>query len=225
MIAEMHVSMKNVQKFGGFAALYLAASYLVGIILFLVVLDYASITDPAQKVALIVEKQGMIYLTNLLMYVFFGFFLVLMTLAVRDRLKSAAPTLVRRATVVGLIWACALVASGIVSNAGIAPVVELYSKNPAQAAATWMSFETVANGLGGANGEILGGLFTLLVSLAGLRSSGFPKGLNYLGLLVGAIGILSTIPALNILTGLFGLTQIAWFVWLGLVFLSRKTAA
>jgi hypothetical protein len=41
--------MKNLRKMGGVAALYLAAAYLVGIVLFLVVLDYPSITDPAHK--------------------------------------------------------------------------------------------------------------------------------------------------------------------------------
>jgi hypothetical protein len=34
---------KNVQKLGGFAALYLAAAYAIGITLFLVVLDYPAI--------------------------------------------------------------------------------------------------------------------------------------------------------------------------------------
>jgi hypothetical protein len=41
--------MKTLQKFGGFASLYLAAAYLIGIGLFVVVLDYPSITDPAQR--------------------------------------------------------------------------------------------------------------------------------------------------------------------------------
>ena len=59
--------MKALNKFGGFAAFYLAAAYLIGISLFLVVLDYPSITDPAQKVALLVEKQMVIFGTNLLM--------------------------------------------------------------------------------------------------------------------------------------------------------------
>ena len=47
------INRKTLQKFGGFAALYLAVAYLIGIVLFLVVLDYPSITDPAQKVALL----------------------------------------------------------------------------------------------------------------------------------------------------------------------------
>ena len=43
--------MNNLQKMGGFAALYLAVAYLLGIGLFLIVLDYPNIVDPAQRVA------------------------------------------------------------------------------------------------------------------------------------------------------------------------------
>jgi hypothetical protein len=212
-------NMKTLQKFGGFAALYLAAAYLVGIVLFLVVLDYPSMIDPAQKVALLVEKQMVIFSTNLLMYVFFGVFLIVLSLALYDRLKSGAPAIMQVATAIGIIWAGSLIASGMVSNAGIAPVVALYAKNPAQAALTWQGIESVASGLSNGNGEILGGLLTLLVSIATLRAGGLPKGLNILGLLVGAVGIISIFPGLTDLTGLFGLSQIVWFVWLGIVLL------
>jgi hypothetical protein len=217
--------MKALHKWGGFAALYLAAAYLVGIVLFLFVLDYPSIVEPAQKVALLVDKQMVIYITNLLMYVIFGVFLVVLTLALDERLNASAPAIIRTATAIGLIWACVLIASGMVSNAGIAPVVALYDKDPAQAALTWSTIESVANGLGGANGEILGGLLTLLISWAALRAGGLPKGLNYLGVLVGAVGLISTIPGLNDLAGLFGMSQIVWFVWLGIVMLRRNPSA
>ncbi len=211
--------MKTLQKFGGFAALYLAAAYLIGIAVFLVVLDYANITDPAQKVALLLEKRMVIFSTNLLMYVFFGVFLVGLSLALYDRLKSYAPAVMQVATAIGIIWAGSLIASGMVSNAGIDPVVALYATDPAQAAISWQGIETVASGLGNGNGEILGGLWTLLISLAGLRSAGLPKALNILGLLVGTVGILSLIPGLTDLTGVFGLSQMVWFVWLGVVLL------
>jgi hypothetical protein len=211
--------MKTLQKFGGFAALYLAIAYLIGIVLFLVVLDYPSITDPAQKVALLIEKQMVIFSTNLLMYVFFGVFLIVLSLALYDRLKSGAPAIMQVATAIGIIWAGSLIASGMVSNAGISPVVALYAKDPAQAALTWQVIESVASGLGNGNGEILGGLLTLLVSLAALRTGGLPKGLNILGLLVGAVGIITILPGLTDLVGVFGLSQLIWFVWLGIVLL------
>lgn len=212
--------MKNLQKFGGFAALYLAVAYLIGMPLFLVVLDYSSMTNPAQRVALLIEKQMVIFSTNLIMYVFFGIFLIILSLALYDRLKSGAPAIMQVATVIGIIWAGSLIAGGMVSNAGIAPVVALYANDPAQAALSWQAIESVANGLGNGNGEILGGLWTLLISVAALRTGGLPKVLNILGLLVGAVGIISIIPGLTeMLTGVFGATQIIWFVWLGIILL------
>lgn len=211
--------MKNLQKAGGLAALYLAAAYLIGIVLFLFVLDYPSITDPAQKVALLVDKQMVIYLTNLLMYVIFGPVLVVLSLALYERLSAASPAIIKTATALGIIWAGLLIASGMIANQGIVPVVALYGKDPAQAALTWLAIESVSNGMSFANGEILGGLVTLLVSWAALQVRGLPTGLNYLGLLVGAIGIVSTVPGLNGLVGLFGMGHLLWFVWLGIVML------
>jgi hypothetical protein len=211
--------MKTLHKFGGFAALYLAGAYLIGMTIFLVVLDYPSITNPAQKVTLLVEMQMVTFSTNLLMYVFFGVFLIVLALALYDRLKSGAPAIMQVATVIGIIWAGSLIASGMVANAGIAPIVALHAEDPAQAALTWQGIETVANGLGNGNGEILGGLWALLVSLAALRAGGFPKGLNLLGLLVGVVGIITILPGLIDLVGVFALSQIVWFVWLGIVLL------
>lgn len=211
--------MKTLQKFGGFAALYLAVAHLIGIVIFLVILDYPSLTDPAQKVALLVKMPMVNFSTNLLMYVFFGVFMIVLSLALYERLKFGAPAMMQVATAIGIIWAGSLIASGMVANAGIAPVTALYVTDPAQAALTWQGIESVAGGLGNSNGEILGGLWVLLVSLGALRTGELPRGLNILGLLVGAVGIISMIPGWTDLTGVFGLEQIMWFVWLGIVLL------
>ena len=216
--------MNNLQKLGGIAALYMATAYLVGIILFLFVLDYPNIVDPAQKVALLVDKQMLIYSTNLMMYVIFGVFLIVLTLALYERLKVDAPAIMQVATVIGIIWAGSLIASGMVANAGIAPVIALYDKDPAQAALTWLEFETVASGLGNGNGEILGGLMTLLISLSALQTGGLPRSLNYLGVVVGLAGIISTIPGLSDLTGIFGMSQIVWFIWLASILLRPNSS-
>lgn len=214
--------MKNLQKFGGIAAFYMALAHLTGILVFIVVLDYINITDLAQKVAVNIANQSIVFLTNLLMYVFFGFFLIVLSLALYDRLKSGAPAMMQIAAALGIIWAGSLIASGMVANAGLTSIIPLYAKDPAQASLTWQGIESVTNGLGNANGEILGGLMVLLVSLAGLRTHGLPKALNILGLLVGAVGIVTIIPALNNLVSVFGLGQIVWFIWLGIVLLRSQ---
>lgn len=214
--------MKTLQKFSGFAALYMAISHLIGYVIFIVLLDYLNITDPAQKLAMNIEKQKVIFSTNLLMYVFFGFALIVLSLALYDRIKSGAPALMQAATAIGIIWAGSLIASGMAANAGLATIVALYPKDPSQAALTFQAIEAITNGLGNANGEILGGFWTLLISLAALRTGGLPKGLNILGLLVGLVGIITIIPVLNAMVAIFGLGQIAWFVWLGIVMLSSN---
>lgn len=212
--------MKTLQKFGGFAALYMALAHITGLVIFVVVLDYINITDVAQKVAMNIENQMVVFSTNLLMYVFFGFFLIILSLALYNRLKSSAPALMQVATAIGIIWAGSLIASGMVANAGLASIVPLYATDPAQAALTWQAIESVANGLGNANGEILGGLWVLLVSIAAFRI--LPKGLNILGLIIGVVGVLTIIPALNAFVAVFGLGQIIWFIWMGIVLLRTK---
>ena len=137
-------------------------------------------------------------------------------------MKSDAPALMQVATAIGIIWAGSLIAGGMAANAGLTTVVALYAKDPVQAVLTFQGIEAITNGLGNANGEILGGPLTLLVSLAALRAGGLPKGLNILGLLVGAVGIITIIPVLTDLTGIFGLGQIIWFVWLGIVLLRNS---
>lgn len=214
--------MINFQKIGGIAAMYEAVAYLVAIVLFLFVLDYPSIVEPAEKVALLVNNQTTMYIMHLLVYVVFGIFLVVLTLALSDRLKTKAPAIMRTATALGLIWAGLLIASGMIFNAGINPVVELYGKDPAQAVSIWLAIESVSNGLSSANGEILGGLWTFLVSWAALRGGGFPKALNYLGIVVGVLGLISAVPILRDMTGVFGMGQIVWFVWLGSILLRNK---
>jgi len=214
--------MKSLQKFGGFAALYMALAHLTGILIFIVILDYISITDLAQKVAVNVANQAVVFSTNLLMYVFFGFFLIVFSLTLYNRLKAGAPALIQVATAIGIIWAGSLIASGMVANAALTSVVALNATDPTQAALTWQGIEPVIDGLGNANGEILGGLLTLLISLAGLRAGQLPKGLNILGLLVGTVGIITIIPALNALVAIFGLGQIVWFIWMGIVLLGNN---
>ena len=212
--------MKNLQKFGGIAALYMALAHLMGLIIFIVILDYISITDLTQKVAMNVGNQAVVFSTNLLMYVFFGFFLIVFSLALYDRLKAGAPALMQVATVIGIIWAGSLIACGMVANAALTSVVALNATDPTQAALTWQGIEPAIDGLGNANGEILGGLMTLLISLAALRAGELPKGLNFLGFVVGSVGIISLVPMLTgILGPVFGLGQIIWFIWMGIALL------
>jgi hypothetical protein len=209
-------SINGQQKAGGLAALFLALAYLLAMPFFLLVVDYASAVEPAAKVASLATNHGAMQVMYLVTYVVFGIALSVLALALYERLKPAAPALMQTATALGLIWAVMLIASGLVWNAGMGAVVALYPSNPAQAASMWQAIEPVSDGLSCAGtGEILGGLWVLLVSIAGLRVGAFSRAFGWFGVVVGAIGLASVIPPLAEVAILFGLAQIGWFVWLG----------
>jgi len=210
---------KRQQKVGGLAALYLAAAFVVAMPYFLVFVKYPSVVDPVEKVALLVRNHDSMRVMYLITYVIFGIVLAVLALALYARLRDGAPTLTQAATAVGLIWAVVLVASGMIFNAGVAAVVGLHGTSPVQAVAAWQAIEPVAQGLGGSGGELLGGLWVLLVSLAALRTGELPKVLSWLGVAIGAAGLLSVVPALRDLAYGFGLLQIVWFAWLGVAML------
>ena len=156
----------------------------------------------------------------LITYVVFGVVLGVLALALHGRLCSSASGLMQVATAVGLMWAVLLVASGMVFNAGMAAVVDVYPANAEQAQAMWQAIEPVAQGLGsGSGGEFLGGLWVLLVSIVSLRSRSLPRSLGWLGLVVGLAGLLSIVPPLSVTAYLFGLLSILWFAWLGIAML------
>jgi len=216
--------MKNLQKMGGIAALYQAAAYLLGMAGYILVLDTLSAVAPVQKVALLMDNQAFLYISNLFVYVVAGVFLVVLALALYERLKAGSPAMVQTATAFGLIWAGVVIAAGMVFNIGLGTVVDLYGKDPAQAATVWLAINSVYDGLEGGN-VIFGGLWTLLVSWAALRAGGLPKALNYFGVVIGVAGLLAVIPALEVLMFVFGPGGIVWFVWLGIVMLRGSPSA
>jgi hypothetical protein len=211
--------MKTLQKFGGFSALYLAAAYLVGMIGFLAVVNVSGVADPVQKVALMADNLAFLYIMYLIVYVVWGIFMVVLALALYERLKANSPALVQTATIFGIFWGCVIIISGMIQNVGMQTVVDLYGKDPAQAGTIWLTIESVLGGLAGSN-EAIGGIWILLASLAALRTGALSKVLNYLGVVVGVAGIISIVPALvEIFVAIFAFGQIVWFIWLGILLL------
>jgi hypothetical protein len=216
--------MKSLEKAGGIAALYLAASFVAAMPYFLLVIHLPSLTEPLQKVTALAANRNGLYILELVAYVFFGIFLVVLAAALKERLKAGAEALMKVATPIALIWAGLLIASGMIYTVGMDPVIALFGKDPAQAASLWTAIDLVSSGLSG-NGEIVGGAWMLLVSMAALKTGGLPKALNALGLAVAAVGIASVIPVLKDLAAAFGLGQILWFSWLGVVLLGARQGA
>ena len=218
--------MNRLQTWGGYAALFEAAAYAFGIALgFSVLAPYMTgALDPVQTVAFFAEHRATIYLWNQVILILFGIALVVLSLALHERIRSASPDLARVATAFGLLWAGLVLASGMIFNVGTAAVVDLHGTDPTAAGAAWTAIAAVQNGLGGGN-ELVGGLWTLLVSVAALRQRVLPRALNLVGVVVGAAGLVTLLPALEPVGLVFGLGQIVWFTWLGVVLARGAVAA
>jgi len=154
----------------------------------------------------------------LIIFMVFGVFLVILTLALYERLKADSRAMAQRAAAFGLIWATLMFASAMIFNIGSASAVDLHGTDPAQATTVWLAIAAVLGGLGGGN-EIVGSLWILFVSWAALRGGGLPRALNYFGVVVSVAGLLTIVPALELLGFVFGLGSIFWFVWVGIAML------
>ena len=207
----------RLRRAGGFAALYVAAAYLAAIPYLVFFVDYPGATDPEDKVALFVDHHTSMYVMHLVSFELVALALIVVTLAVHQHLHSHAPATSQVASAVGLIRAALLLASVMVFDHGMAVVVDQHASDPQQAAATWQVIEPVADGLGGTGGDVLGGVWFLLVSWVALRSRVFQRALNWLGLAVGAAALLSAMPGLGSLEVGAGLMQIVWFVWFAII--------
>ena len=221
--------MNSFQRAGGLAALLHAAALLVAIILGLTVMFPLLEAAPDQYLKFLAENEALVYVWNFIGYWGSAIALVIIVLALYERTKDHAPTLAQSAAAFGLIWAGLIIASGnlMLHNGGV--VAELYRQDPAQAAVAWTALESVEVGITSGN-ELVGSLWVLLLSVAALRtgrlSRPLSRPLSWLGVALGAVGILTLVPALDeSLRMIFGSGMIVWSVWVGLVLLRRKPVA
>jgi hypothetical protein len=214
--------MKSLQKMGGIAALYAGIAYVVGMMGFLIIVGWPD--DPVEQVAVLVDHQVVQHILYLIVYQVWAIFLVVLTLALYERLKDDSPAMMQTVTAIGVIWATVVIASGMIFNIGMDNVVNLHGTDPDQAETVWWAIVSVCDGIGGGN-EILGGIWMLLISWVALQAGRLGRALNYLGIVVGVAGIISALPGLGEVGMIFGLFQIVWFVWLGIIMLRGSTSA
>ncbi len=214
------MSTNTLQKAGGIAALLEALCYVVGFAVIATVLNPGSTEgwSSAQRLEFVLEREVIFQTWNLFIYVVFGVALVVLAVALHERLKVRSASLMNIATAFGLIWAGLVIASGMVTSVGLETVAALYDRDPAQADSVWLAVGAIQEGLGGGV-EIVGGIWVLLIGVVSLRYRVSPRALGYLGVAVGMFGILTIVPSLGELGAAFGLGQIVWFAWMGTLML------
>ncbi len=214
------------QRIGGMAAVIHGAAYLVSIIFFVVLLSPTLNADTDEYLAFVADNHVLMRASILIAYWLTGATVVILALALYERLKTSSPAMVPVATVFAIIWAglCIGSANLMINDFGV--VADLYGEDPAKAATVWSALEAVEIGIVSGN-EIIGSLWVLLVSLAALRTGELAGGLNYLGIGLGAAGIFTSflsfvIPESKDLIMVFGLGMIVWSIWVGVIMLRTR---
>lgn len=218
--------MKSGAKLGGVASLIQALCYICGFAMLATVMSPENATDwnRVQKLDYILEHAALFQLWNVIIYVIFGVALVVLAVSLHRLLGASKSLLIAFATPFGLIWSGLVIASGMIANVGLSAISGIYARSAEEAANAWAVIGIVQDGIGGGV-ELVGGIWVLLVSVSSMISGEvLPKWLNWVGFAVGAAGIATVVPALSELGAVFGLTQIIWFVGVGVVLLRMDDA-
>ncbi len=214
------MELNKIQKIGGVCAILEALIYIFAFIVYGGILVYPNANASiAEELNFLSDNHLTLSILNLVSYVLFGVLLAVLVLAIHERLKSYSTIFSKLASAFGIIWVGLVIASGMIANIGLNYVIEIGIKEPENAMLVWSSVSIISEGLGGGN-EIVGGIWVLLVSIIAFKGQLFSKPLIFLGILVGMAGILTIYP-LEIFTEIFGISQIIWFLWIG-VFMIRK---
>ena len=214
--------MNNLQKLSGISAIFEAVIYIGAFVYFGMFWEYPFEGSASEQMAYLVENQFVVSAIYFLMYGVFGVFLAILVVGLYEKLKLANDPMVKIGSLFGVVWVVLVIACGMLANIGLLHALYLMNQSSEKAFDLWRTLTAIIESLGGGN-ELVGGLWVLFLSVAAIRMKEFSVGLNYLGLVVGISGIATIYPE-ELLTEVFGVTQIVWFVWLGLSLLRKDNS-
>lgn len=215
----------TLSRIGGLAALACAGTYLIGFALLMTLLAPLGYgtgdIDPAAVVAFNVTHPGVLTVWNTTIYVLNAIALIVLVVALSERLARAMPGWASVTLGFGLVWAALVLGAGMVANVALEVAANHYPSDPLGASDLWGTLHAVELGLGGGN-EIAGGVWIGCVSIAGLLGHSMARTVGFLGLLTGLGGLATIVPALGDTAGaIFGLGAIAWFIGIGVLLVSQ----
>lgn len=213
----------TMQKVGGYAALIEALAYIIGLVVMMFFLnpDNSENLSSVEKLRFILDHKLLYQAWIIIIYVVFGVALIFLILALQKLFEQSTLIIVQAAPLFGYIWSGLVIASAMIENVGLDTVATVFLTSPEQAAQMWKTIDVVHRGLGGGV-EVVGGIWVLLISWAGLKVQILSKPVNILGVIVGCAGIITIIPPLAQAGAVFGLLQIVWFIWIGLILLQSR---
>ena len=213
--------MISLRRAGATSALLMAFIYLLGFAIFMSALDPGRTLTPDESIQYLNENRLILLPTMFVLYVLAGINLTVLVQSLAAEVKGGAPWLSQTALIIGSIWCAMLIIAGFVYLTGMQTVFGLYPESAEQASTLSLMVKTVFESLGGGN-ELIGGVWTALISCLLLKVTPDYKVLHYFGIAVGIAGVVSIVPILGNAVMVFGLGQIFWFIGLGVRFLKEE---
>ncbi|MEI5637773.1 MULTISPECIES: DUF4386 family protein [unclassified Pseudoalteromonas] len=223
----------KIQSYGGVAAVTLAITYLFGFVLFFAVLDSSQYDTPEGYLSYFIAQRDTFFMGYIVIGIIFSFALLLLVQAIYRRFQSLTPNLSHYTAAVGYIWAAIVLSSTMIFLSSISAIAKFHGSDPEQALVINRTISIVVDALGGGI-ELVGAVWVLAISYAGIKHRVWPKLLHFWGVLVGVAGVLTLFSGLSFLTdnpffgvttAIFGLGQIVWFIALGIAMLKEQKQA
>ncbi|MDP5137836.1 hypothetical protein ORJ04_17930 [Rheinheimera baltica] len=208
---------------GGIAAIGMALCYISVAVIFFGLLAVPEGLDSLGRMQFYLQQEYLLVSIGWgIGYLLFGVLLAILLQALRQAMPQNQSAVAALAERFGNIWVMLMMASGMVALVGMNMTLRLLDSSTDQALALYNTSNLLTNALGGGI-ELVGGLWVLLLSIAGLQQQRFAKALHLLGLIVGSLGILTVLHTVPYLKDAFGITQLIWFIWLGIILLCMDT--
>ncbi|MEC7826242.1 MAG: hypothetical protein VYD12_17010 [Pseudomonadota bacterium] len=205
------------QRAGGLAAFVCALCYVVGLVMIMAVMPDIN-TDADERLNAILGHSRLIQLWYLIIFVLFGIALLVLNRSLYQPAYQQSGHFQLLGALLGYMWAAYVFASGLIA---VLTVQYLIMQPVEQVERIWPAIFAIQMGLGDGV-EWVGGIWMLMVNMSMQRYNMAPKMVVSFGMMVGAIGALTLVPALAIAGLIFGLLQIVWFCWLGSLLLRGK---
>ncbi len=212
----------QLQQIGGYAAVMQTVLYLVAMVFILVIWPRYGIRGPADAMnpALVLPAlhRAPILIVFAVLDVPIAVCLLLIVLALADRLHAVSPVVMRTAMTSGIVSVACFLALGMIRFLGWSQLAGLHVQEAARAEAAYAAVSAIDSGLDGAALFSLA-WWVLLTSWADAHAGTLPKGLRYLGVLLGVVGVISAVaPPLRPIALI---VVLLWTPWIGFVLAQR----
>lgn len=210
---------------GALASSLAATCFVLGFIVYFASFadsGYPNISNSnSEQVRFMLDHFALLQTWYAVVYFLFGACLVVIVTVLQKHIINYGDLLTSVANIFGLIWSALMFFSGLLINVGMHQISEVYTYSEEHAITLWMVIYALLDGLGGRN-ELVGGAWLLLLNLSGYKQASFPQWLCFTGIFIGAAGMVTGIPGLEIVAFLFGVGAIVWFIGLSICILNVK---